>query len=154
MWGIPLSKWPPCDVKGIHFGWWMMRIHYCWMEEMSGMNHLKYSIQGNIAAVTGCIEGVRVLRVPAEIDGFPVKIIEKGAFRNQTHLEKIYLPPTTERIRVGAFQNCMNLTYLELDSEETVFEGMEMFKGARYTMEEYLKMTKCKMLIVEFQDEE
>lgn len=118
------------------------------------MKSLKYKIEQDHVVVTGCAKDIHRLRIPEKIDGYPVKVIGKNAFCNHECLKSIVLPRTIERIEAGAFKNCRNLSRFELPSEKTVFEGMNVFMGARYSMEEYLKMTECQVISVEFQDDE
>lgn len=121
---------------------------------MELMGILKYKIEKDGIVITGCAKDIKLLSIPAKIDGYPVKVIGCGAFRGHTQLETVVLPPTIERICAGAFENCSNLYHFELASPETTFEGMNIFTGARYSMTEYLKKIRCQVLNVEFQDDE
>ena len=51
--------------------------------------------------LTGCLHAERVLRLPANIDGVPVRMICPHAFERLPEVEEIILPGTI--LTVGAF---------------------------------------------------
>ena len=89
---------------------------------------LKFSLNGNTAAVSGCVaESLpEDLVIPQEIDynnlTFSVVTINKGVFRNCTNLRTVECPSTIKEVKseynVGPFRDCSNL-------EKICFHGVE-----------------------------
>ncbi|MBD5447916.1 MAG: leucine-rich repeat domain-containing protein [Treponema sp.] len=76
--------------------------------------------------------GVRILKyngsaksvvIPTEIEGLPVKEIDKSAFYDNTTLKSVTIPDSVEKIGKSAFMNCESLTSVIIpDSVEKIDE--------------------------------
>ena len=68
-----------------------------------------------------------VVRIPANIQGLPVRIIGEGAFdgrySNQSHVTSVIIPEGVTEIHRNAFNNCRNLNSVTLPSTLTVLGG-------------------------------
>ncbi len=71
---------------------------------------LQYASAGGYITITGDDAGESHLRIPATIDGLPVKVIAKGAFEMRDDLMQLELPTGLETIERGAFAGCMSLS--------------------------------------------
>lgn len=80
---------------------------------------------GNAAEIEkewGCIN------IPKKIDGYPVRVIDECAFKNESSLAHIVLAEGIKEIRAGAFQGCTELRIINIGRtvttiHETAFEG-------------------------------
>lgn len=94
----------------------------------------KLSDDGSYAIITGYSFSSTSITVPSEVDGYPVKEINKYAFASYTSLTEITLPDSISVIGEGAFQNCTNLMSVTLPSGLTAlpyecFSGCTMLKN-------------------------
>lgn len=64
--------------------------------------------------LTGCLHAERVLRLPANIDGVPVKMIAPHAFERLLDVEEIILPGTILAVGAFAFYGCKSLRKLTM----------------------------------------
>ena len=68
------------------------------------------------------------LVVPAEIEGLPVKVIGKGAFKNKAFRKSVHLPASVEEIRESAFIGCTALETVQM-GEGLIQIGASAFEG-------------------------
>ena len=92
---------------------------------------LKYSITGGACRVYGLADEINrgtisELIIPDEIDGYPVTMIDHGAFSYCTSLVKAELPDSITFIGEEAFKHCYLLTEIELPDSLT-FLGKKAF---------------------------
>ena len=59
------------------------------------------------------------LRIPHEVDGKSFKRIAGGAFKNNTSITSVILPPSIVDIGSNAFYNCTSLKSIKIDEEVT-----------------------------------
>lgn len=72
---------------------------------------LYYTIQDESITITGCFGKDEVITVPAAIAGYPVNVIGKNAFANNTYVKKVELPDTITEIQEGAFAPNIKVDY-------------------------------------------
>lgn len=74
--------------------------------------------------ITGYTSETKVLSVPDEIEGLPVRSIGKQAFAARKDLTEISLPQSVKRLSRFAFHNCAGLAKIRLhDSVEDYYDG-------------------------------
>ncbi|MBQ3120691.1 MAG: leucine-rich repeat protein [Peptococcaceae bacterium] len=80
-------------------------------------NEFNYIIENGAAVITG-YGGFepKVLEIPAELDGIPVRAIGDAAFLNFEKITKVIIPENVEEIRASAFSGCWNLKEIILPS--------------------------------------
>jgi len=80
-------------------------------------NEFNYIIENGAAVITG-YGGFepKVLEIPAELDGIPVRAIGDAAFLNFEKITKVIIPENVEEIRARAFSGCWNLKEIILPS--------------------------------------
>ena len=61
------------------------------------------------------------LDIPSEIDGYTVREIYDGAFRECTSLVSVKIPDTVENVGVGAFYGCSSLKSIDADKNNSVY---------------------------------
>lgn len=82
---------------------------------------LKFDLFRESARVVGLAEDIGEVNVPEQIEGRPVTVVAKGAFRNAATVRKVTLPRTVTLLGANAFENCSSLTNVELPSDlETI----------------------------------
>lgn len=75
-----------------------------------------YIIENGEVTITGCDESVSgELRIPAFIEGYPVKNIGDGAFESRTDLTLLYIPKGVTNIGDRAFLGCTGITHIILN---------------------------------------
>lgn len=96
-------------------------------------------------AATGTITGYQAyhafLDIPAFIDGVPVKVIGKDAFRSDYTVYGVVFPEGLERIESGAFKAASNIDYIRFPSTLHTIGGEAFFnvQSARIDWSEGLK---------------
>lgn len=82
---------------------------------------LKFDLFRESARVVGLAEDIGEVMVPEQVEGRPVTVVAKGAFRNAATVRKVTLPRTVTLLGANAFENCSSLTNVELPSDlETI----------------------------------
>lgn len=124
-------------------------------------NGLRFGLnaQKNEVYITGHIdENVKEVIIPSEINGYPVKKIDFGAFRNCRDLQNIVIPNSIKIIGDKAFYNCKSLTELIIPNNimyisEAAFENCTNIKkitiGASITYVFFLKYIKNSLESIE-----
>ena len=70
----------------------------------------EYDENTDTYAITGLVdESLTVLRIPETISGKPVTVIANKAFKDCVDITEITIPSTVTRIRITAFERCINL---------------------------------------------
>jgi hypothetical protein len=82
---------------------------------------------GSGIIITGYTGTTREVRIPAIIQGFPVKEIN-GAFTRNTTITSVVIPPGITSIKDREFQGCANLTSVVI-SESVTSIGGSAFQG-------------------------
>lgn len=72
---------------------------------------LYYTIQDGSITITGCFGRDEVVKVPSSIAGYPVNVIGKKAFAENTYVKKVELPDTIMKIEEGAFGPNISVDY-------------------------------------------
>ena len=78
-----------------------------------------YSIEDGGAVITGYVGSATQVEIPAELDGYPVTVINYDAFAARSVTE-VTLPGTLQKIRSNAFRNCRSLQKIEIAAEVEV----------------------------------
>lgn len=87
-------------------------------------DHIKYRGK-DCLEITGFEGAVKILTVPEEAEGLPVRSIGRHAFAGRRDLQEVYLPSSIEKLSLFAFHNCMNLRKLTLhDSVADYYDGV------------------------------
>lgn len=85
-------------------------------------------------SITKCESNTKKLKIPEEIDGMPVTIIDRLAFFSSKILREITIPKNINKISFRAFADCTALRKINFtDSleviEESAFEGCTALRG-------------------------
>ncbi len=72
------------------------------------------SLLGTYAVITKYTGSESAVTVPSTLGGYPVKFIEYAAFKGNGAVTSVTIPNTVEEIGDNAFENCVNLTQLNL----------------------------------------
>lgn len=95
-------------------------LHFNYGTEIKTFGSIEYVLSENEIRIVGCdAEAQGAIDIPAEIDGFPVTVIDKSAFENCTGVTSISIPSTVNRIYSYAFSKS-GIT------EITIPEGIEV----------------------------
>ncbi len=86
------------------------------IDEQTGLH---YVVNDGIVTVTGCEDTLTDVSVPAQLGGYPVKIIGEEAFERNNKLKTIVLAEGITTIEEGAFYGCRFLTSVDLPSTIT-----------------------------------
>lgn len=112
-------------------------VHYNYGSEINTFGSVEYVLSENEIRIIGCdTEAQGAIDIPAEIDGFPVKVIDKSAFENCTGVTSINIPSTVNRIYSYAFSKS-GIT------EITIPEGIEVL--AERTFSSCSKLSEVKL---------
>ncbi len=83
-----------------------------------------YVIEDGYAVITQYTGSDATVNIPETLGGYPVVVIDDGAFCNNQTIKTVNIPDTIERIGMGAFMHCENLAevnftgyFAELDEE-------------------------------------
>ncbi len=90
-------------------------------------NNLTYTISDEKITITDCVETATNVKIPAEIDGYPVTDIGKEAFYGCRSLENITVPDSVTSIGEGAFKYCTNLKNITLSNNLTSIGAYTFF---------------------------
>lgn len=93
-------------------------------EDVVEQEHTAYQYKieeynGEMAAIiTGCsfVPGNMIADIPQELEGYPVRVIGKGALEGQEELILIEVPEGVVEIEDSAFEGCSNVTQVSLPS--------------------------------------
>ena len=88
--------------------------------------------EGTCPAIPGSVEGR--LEIPSEIDGYPVRSIEKGAFSGCIGLTSVTIPSGVKKIAGSAFSGCIRLANFSVDEDNlwyTTNNGLLLSKDGR-----------------------
>lgn len=77
-------------------------------------NNYQYVVVGGVAKITSYVGAEYNVVVPAELDGYPVRIIGTNAFSYHYEIETVILPEGLEEIETTAFIKCTRMRYIEL----------------------------------------
>lgn len=95
-----------------------MRESFKKMKQNDFMKQLHYQLRrdalGTWVEITACQGTGRIINIPSEIQGYPVRAIGPRAFYHKHTLEEIRLPDTIEWIGSSAFENCTKLAVLSI----------------------------------------
>lgn len=76
----------------------------------------QYEIRSDSVVITSYIGDDYEVVVPAEIDGYPVRVIGTNAFSSRYEVERVILPEGLIELERTAFRKCPSLMYIELPS--------------------------------------
>ena len=68
-------------------------------------------------------DDVAALIIPAELDGWPVKTIARGAFKGKEHLSEVIISEGIAVVEQEAFDGCTSLSRVSIPASVTGFEG-------------------------------
>ena len=98
---------------------------------------LTYRNYGDHIEIVGCDKSAELVLIPEKIDGVPVTVIGKDAFKGCTELCRVHLYETVTTIEAGAFSNFEYSDYIYYSGNEEEWaaieisdDGNEMFKKA------------------------
>ena len=74
-----------------------------------GSEMFEYEINNGSVTITGCDANVTELEIPSYIEGYPVKIIDDNAFRDNTNLTGVVMHSGVEILGNSLFCGCTNL---------------------------------------------
>ena len=102
--------------------------------------YFMYSQSNNTITINGLTDRgktLKVVRIPDELNGMPVREIKKEAFKNETNIEALYIPKrTTESnefsIGYSAFRECKNLSYVFIDVNLVTSSNFSAFEKIGY----------------------
>ena len=94
-------------------------------------------IADTYAVITKYTGSESVVSVPSSLGGYPVKVIEYAAFKGNSAVTSVTVPETVESIGDNAFENCVNLTKLNLPANLTniggdIVCGTPIFEDSKY----------------------
>ncbi len=88
-----------------------------------------YTVQDGAVTVEGFHAAGTIMRVPAEIDGFPVRYVAERACYGDKVLTEVHLPDTIVSIGEFAFSECMKLKQVTMDGGESL--GYAAFRNCK-----------------------
>ena len=94
-------------------------------------------IADTYAVITKYTGSESAVSVPSSLGGYPVKVIEFEAFKDNSAVKTVTVPETVESIGDNAFENCVNLTVLNLPANLTnigsdIVCGTPIFEDSKY----------------------
>ena len=92
-----------------------------WSYELNASNQIEELKCTNTSALTGKIT------VPSTIEGKTVVTLGNEAFKSATQITEVIIPNTVKEIGYSAFENCTNLSKVNLGSIESI--SFDVFKG-------------------------
>ncbi|MBR5773597.1 MAG: leucine-rich repeat protein, partial [Clostridia bacterium] len=98
------------------------------LELVCNENDYTYTVTNDKATITGYTGSATALRLPTEINGYPVVAVANSAFKNNTALEVIWISDPVESIGEYAFNGCTSLRSVYLPSTLTTI-GAYSFNG-------------------------
>ncbi|WP_019158030.1 CapA family protein [Brevibacterium senegalense] len=84
-------------------------------------------VESGLKVVRGTAD-ITQFEIPSEVDGVPVTVVGKDAFRGRTDLTAVVLPESLTTLGRGAFADCTGLTEIELPPSLTVVNA-QSFDG-------------------------
>ncbi len=101
----------------------------------------KYEVVDGGAVITETTQTSGSVTIPAEIDGYPVTGITRGAFQGRTGLTSVVIPHSVCDVAEGAFANCTNLRRVEAARGlKRTLEARDVFAGCPADLEiEYVE---------------
>ncbi|MFP3155568.1 leucine-rich repeat protein [Lachnospiraceae bacterium ZAX-1] len=85
-----------------------------WTDPEDSSNIYKYSRLDSIVVITGYKSLSGTVRIPSEINGYPVTSIGENAFYNSAALSSVAIPDSVTAIGDAAFAGCSNLTDINI----------------------------------------
>ncbi len=87
-------------------------------------DNFTYEYYSDGVSITGVVQSVEVLAIPAVLRGYMVRRIESESFSSDTTLQCVVLPCTLSSIGHNAFAFCNNLRYIHLpDGIDSIEHG-------------------------------
>ncbi len=93
----------------------------------AGASVFHYKVRDGGAVITGYEGNATLVTIPAELDGYPVKVIGERAFEGKS-IAAVVLPDTIERIEWFAFYQCTELIDMAIPAGVTEI-GHAVFDG-------------------------
>ena len=104
---------------------------------------VEYTVEEDHVVIDKWLKKLWYVTVPAQIEGKPVTVIGRNAFKNAPELEDVYLPSCLKEIRSGAF---MNSTAMDMSIPASVEKiGSRAFTGSRFESS-YLRDNKFEVV--------
>ena len=85
-------------------------------EPVNDAIHYQYEIRNGGAVITSYLGEEREVTIPAELGGYPVRIIGENAFSSRYEVEKVTVPEGVTELDRVAFRYCPGLTEVVLPS--------------------------------------
>ena len=104
---------------------------------------IEYRVEDDHVVVTKWDKHLWYVTIPAQIEGKPVTVIGKNAFKNFPDLEDVYFPDCLKEIQSGAFMNSSARDMTIPASVEKI--GSRAFTGSRFEAS-YLKDNKFEIV--------
>lgn len=100
---------------------------------------LQYTVVNGEAWITGnTIDSLTDLEIPDHLSGYPVAVIDSGAFADCTNLRSVTLPGTVRSVHHTAFLGCSSLeSFTVPDSEHYQAIGGVLFEAGGHTLVRY-----------------
>ena len=85
-----------------------------------------YTVKNNEVTIIDALNVVNetgIVTVPGEIDGMPVVVIEKNAFKQTPYMIGVIIPETIDEVSYDVFGKCYSLEWIEIQGKLTSFSS-------------------------------
>ena len=93
-----------------------------------------YTISNGEVTITGCdVSASGKVTIPSKIEGYPVTIIDKYAFKQCRNITEISIPDSVVSIKAQAFSHCTSITKITIPASVTSLEPSTFFTCLKLT---------------------